>query len=107
MKTITRLLVVSLLAALTTAHAGDPTAGMKQGKAEFKSMGPLAFGPDGILFVADTKSAAITAIATGDTASKPGSKELKVEGINQKLAALLGTTADQVLIDDMVVNPAS
>ena len=107
MKTITRLLVVSLLGVFTTSHAADLASGMKQGKAEFKSMGPLAFGPDGILFVADTKSAAITAIATSDTASKAGSKELKVEGINQKLAALLGTAADQILIDDMVVNPAS
>lgn len=107
MKTITRLLVLSFLTVLTSAHAGDLKAGMKQGKAEFKSMGPLAFGPDGILFVADTKSAAITAIATDDSAAKSGAKELKVEGINQKLAALLGTTADQVLIDDMAVNPAS
>jgi hypothetical protein len=107
MKTITRLFVVSVLAILTTSHAGEFTAGMKSGKAEFKSMGPLAFGPDGILFVADTKSAAIIAIATGDTDSKSASKALKIEGINQKLASLLGTTADQVLIDDMVVNPAS
>ena len=107
MKTITRLLVVSVLAVFTTSHAADLTSGMKQGKAEFKSMGPLAFGPDGILFVADTKAAAVVAIATSDTASKSASKELKVEGINQKLAALLGTAADQILIDDMVVNPAS
>jgi hypothetical protein len=107
MKTITRLLVVSLLAVCTSSPAADLASGMKQGKAEFKSMGPLAFGPDGILFVADTKAAAVVAIATGDTASKAGSKELKVEGINQKLAALLGTAADQILIDDMVVNPAS
>ena len=107
MKTISRLLVVSLLAVFATSHAADLTSGMKQGKAEFKSMGPLAFGPEGILFVADTKAAAVVAIATGDTAAKAGAKELKVEGINQKLAALLGTAADQILIDDMVVNPAS
>src|SRR5687768_17483513 len=98
MKTIT--LVVSLLssAALFNVQAADHTAGMKQGKAEFKSMGPLAFGPEGILFVADTKAAAIVAIATGDTAAKAASKSLKVEGINQKLAAVLGTSPDQVLI---------
>jgi hypothetical protein len=109
MKTITRFLLVSLLssAALISSHASDLTAGMKQGKAEFKSMGPLAFGPNGILFIADTKSAAIVAVATGDTDAKAASKSLKVEGINQKIAALLGTTPDQVLIDDMVVNPAS
>ena len=107
MKTIFRLLVISLLSTAVVVQAANLTAGMKQGKAEFKSMGPIAFGPDGILFVADTKSAAVTAIATDDKASKGAAKELKVEGINQKVAGLLGTSADQVLIDDMVVNPAS
>ena len=93
--------------ALANAAAADWTAGMREGKPEFKSMGPLAFGPDGILFIADTKSAAVTAIATGDTKSAAGAPALKVEGINQKIAALLGTAADQILIDDMIVNPAS
>ena len=93
--------------ALANAAAADWTVGMKEGKPEFKSMGPLAFGPDGSLFIADTKSAAVTAIATGDTKSAAGAPALKVEGINQKIAALLGTAADQILIDDMIVNPAS
>jgi hypothetical protein len=79
---------------------------MKEGKPEFKSMGPLAFGPDGILFVADTRSAAITAIATGDTKAA-NAKPLKVEAINQKIAALLGTAADQILINDLAINPIS
>ena len=91
----------------TVAAAGNWTAGMNEGKATFKSMGPLAFGPDGILFVADTKSAAVVAIDTGDRKAASGEKALKVEGINQKVAALLGTGADQILIDDLVVNPIS
>src|ERR1700678_3489654 len=37
------------------ANAGKWTAGMKIGDPALKSIGPLAFGPDGILFVADTK----------------------------------------------------
>ncbi len=89
------------------ADAAKWTADMKEGKPEFKSMGPLAFGPDGILFVADTKAAAIIAIATGDTKSAANAKPLKVEGINQKIAALLGTAADQILINDLAVNPIS
>ena len=94
------------LSALTLSlHAANWTEGMKEGKPEFKSMGPLAFGPDGILFVADTKSAAITAIDTGDTKGTKDLKPLKVEGINQKVAGLLGTAADQIIISDMVVNP--
>jgi hypothetical protein len=79
---------------------------MKEGKLELKSAGPIAFGPEGILFIADTKSAAIAAVATDD-AKAGAAKSTKVEGINQKIAGLLGTSADQILIDDMAVNPVS
>jgi len=89
------------------ADAAKWTSEMKEGKPEFKSMGPLAFGPEGILFVADTKAAAIVAIATGDTKSAANPKPLKVEAINQKIAALLGASADQILISDMAINPIS
>lgn len=99
------LLAVALLA--SAAQAADLTAGMTEGKATFKSMGPLAFGPDGILFVADTKAAAVVAIATGDTKTSSDSKPFKIEALNQKLAALLGTSPDQILIDDLAVNPLS
>jgi len=91
----------------------DLTAGMKEGKPAFKSMGPIAFGPNGILFIADTRSAAITAIATSPNtvgASDPKAHEarpIKVEGIDQKVAALLGTTPDALLINDMAVSPVS
>ena len=111
MKTLPHPLLPALLALAIVAspetRAADWMAGMKDGKAEFKSMGPLAFGPDGILFVADTKSAAVTAVATGDTQPASADKPLKVEAINQKIAALLGTTADQILINDLAVNPIS
>src|SRR5439155_19550347 len=46
-------------------------------------------------------------VATGDTTSPHGNAALKVEAINQKIAALLGTAADQILIEDMAVNPIS
>jgi hypothetical protein len=82
------------------------TDGMKDGAVTLKSAGPLAFGPEGILFISDPKAAAVYAVATGDT--KAGdAKPLKVEGIAQKIAGLVGTAPDQILINDMVVNPAS
>jgi hypothetical protein len=107
MKPITFLSASLGLALLAgTASAANWTSGMTEGKVTLKSAGPLAFGPEGILFIADTKSAAVVAVATGDT--KGGAaKPVKVDGINQKVAALLGTAADQVLIDDLAVNPAS
>jgi hypothetical protein len=100
------LLIGGLLSAAVVASAVNWTEGMKEGKPDFKSMGPLAFAPDGVLLVADTKGAAVVAIATGDT--KPAAaKPLKIESINQKVAALLGTSSDKVLIDDMAANPIS
>jgi hypothetical protein len=93
--------------AATAVTAAHWTEGMKEGKATFKSMGPLAFGPEGILFIADSQSAAVTAVSTGDTTAAAGAKPVKVEGINLKLAGLLGAAADQLLIDDLVVNPIS
>src|SRR4030095_16981408 len=106
---IPRLLsgTIAVLSLVTLpAASGGLTDGMTEGTVTLKSAGPLAFAPEGILFVADTKAAAIVAIATGDV--KAGAvKPLKVEGIAQKIAALLGTAPDQILINDMAVNPAS
>src|SRR5215467_9539527 len=92
---------------LVPLHAADWTAGMTEGKPEIKSISQLAFGPEGILLIADSKSAAVFAVATGDATAGKGDEELKVEGINQKIAALLGTSVDLVLIDDLAVNPIS
>ena len=110
MKPIFRLATLALAAWSSLSpltHAANWSSGMKNGKPEFKSMGPLAFGPDGILFVADTRSAVITAIATADTLPAGGVTPLKVEGINLKIAALLGTSVDQIQIRDLAVNPIS
>jgi hypothetical protein len=101
----TALVALGVLA--SALQAANWTEGMKEGKPEFKSMGPLAFGPEGILLVADTKAASLLAVATGDTAPAKEFKSLKVEGVDRKIAGLLGTRADQILINDMVVNPIS
>jgi hypothetical protein len=105
MKTLCTLAFSCL--ALSLSSAADAPAGMTEGKASFKSMGPLAFGPDGTLFVADTKSAAIVALATSDAKAAGSAKPLKIEELDKKVAALLGTAPDQVSINDLAVNPVS
>lgn len=102
------LLLVILTIGMLANGAGTASwmADLKEGKPGFQFMGPLAFGPEGILFVADTKAAAVTAIATGD-ARASAAKTVKIEGVDQKLASLLGTSADQIQIQDLVVNPVS
>jgi len=109
MKSMIRYLLTALATCglLVPLHAADWTAGMKEGKPEIKSISQLAFGPDGILLIADSKSAAVFAVATGDTAFGSGTDTLKVETINTKIAGLLGTSADEILIDDLAVNPIS
>jgi hypothetical protein len=93
-----------LLIAATPVMAAN--LNMKVGTPDLKSAGPLAFGPDGILFVGDALGAAVFAIDTADTAKKETSK-LSLDGIDKKIADMLGTTADDILINDLAVNPAS
>ena len=102
--------VASALLALfcsSSLSVGAATEGMKSGAVALKSIGPLAFGPAGILFIADSAAAAIVAVDTGDKKAAGDAKPLRVEKLDQKIAGLLGTTADQILLNDLVVNPAS
>lgn len=105
----TRLRSLAILAALAfvpAALADDSASGMKKGNVELKSAGALAFGPEGVLFIADVKATTIYAIATGDT--KSGSvKTLSVPKVDELIGGLLGTTGSEIMINDMKVNPAS
>ena len=100
-------LIAALLAVgvATAAGAQGLTDSLKPGKAELRSAGAIAFGPDAVLFVGDGMGAAVFAIDTADRTPVAGAAE--VEGINAKVAALLGTTPDQILINDLTVNPLS
>lgn len=79
--------------------------GLKKGTPAIKSANALAFGPDGILFVGDSKSATIFAIDTGDNGV--GKFEPSVAGLNGQIATLLETTPDKITINDLAVNPRS
>jgi hypothetical protein len=96
-----------LLTALAAAGApaADPAQSLKPGKAALASAGPLAFGPNGILFVGDSKDATIWAIDTGD--NQPGKGPINVAGLQDEVAAMLGTTPDQIAVNDVIVNPVS
>lgn len=93
-------------ALLTGALLADD--GLQQGNADLQSAGPLTFGADGILFVGDSKGAAIFALDTGEKAESiaPGQlSELNIKGIDHEIAALLGTKPDDILINDLAVSP--
>ncbi len=103
----TSLLLAALVALtmMSTGRAADLTAGMQTGTPKLKSIGPITFAPQGILLAGDPQASTIYAIATGDTSGGSPSEPVHVEKIDQKVAALLGTTADGILINDMAVNP--
>jgi hypothetical protein len=102
-KTLVSLGILTLLVAPLWAA----TEGLTKGSVQLKSAGPLAFGPDGILFVADPQAAAIYAVATGDTSGNPEDVQLNVSGLDKQIAAALGTTPREILINDLAVNPLS
>jgi hypothetical protein len=103
-----RIGVVLLILAMSVSVKGFAADdGLEKGTPEVLSAGPLAFGPGGILFLGDPKSAAIFALDTGDATGDPASVSLNVPKITEKIASMLGTQATQVLIEDLAVNPAS
>ena len=73
----------------------------------FTSIGALNFGPGGVLFAADNQAATIFAIDLGALASgtTPGTKD--VPALDQKIAAIVGTTTAGVAITDLAVHPTS
>jgi hypothetical protein len=91
----------------TAKPAADLLGSLKKGSPDLKSAGALAFGPQGILFVGDTANAAVYAFDTGDRAAAASAGEFKIEGIDEKIAASLGTTPQNMLINDLAVNPIS
>ncbi|MBW3538665.1 MAG: hypothetical protein KY476_00195 [Planctomycetes bacterium] len=92
-------------ALIASADAGVKT-GLKTGTPDIQQAGPLAFGPDGILFIGDPQSAAVFAVATKDKGAKSPAP-VHVENVDEKLAELLGTEAAEIQINDLAVNPAT
>lgn len=104
----TRFALATLLAVLVFGAAlqADLTESLRNGTPDLKAIGPITFGPDGVLFAGDPQGAAVFAIDSGDRASaSPGA--IKIERIDDKVAALLGTDVKEILINDLAVNPAS
>lgn len=101
-----RILSCAVAGWLMTMSVGQAAEwGLKEGDPAIKSATSLAFGPDGIVFVGDTKSAAIFAIGTGDTKGDAAKVEQNVANLNGEVAKTLGTSADKITINDLAVNP--
>lgn len=101
MKHTLHFLAVALLCS-TTFAAGQ--LGLERGTPDLKSAGPLAFGPADVLLVGDTKSAAVYAIATGNTDGDANKANINIEDVAGKISDVVGSKAT---INDMATNPAT
>lgn len=100
-------IVVLAIAIADTTKPPSLAATLTAGKLQLKSAGPLAFGTDGVLFVGDSSGSSVAAIDTNDHTASHSPAKINVEGIDTKIAALVGVTPDQIMINDVKVNPIS
>ncbi len=111
MKKLYYLLIICLAVVVTAFSVMPSSTSLKyrleKGSPAIESMSKLSFGPDGILFIGDTKSASIFAVNTNDTKPNTQSGSVSDSDIGKTLAESLGTTTDDIVIQDMVVNPVS
>lgn len=99
-------LTLTLCAALPSVSL-QADSGLKEGTPDIKHAGPLAFAPHGVLLVGDTVSSAVYAFDTGDDKAVSGEKAVNIEGVNQKIAAMMGADVAETVINDLAVNPLS
>lgn len=99
------VLALAVVAGLSVADT-DPASGLAEADITLKSAGPLAFGPPGVLFVADPAAATIYAIETTDKSAESTDRP-NISGINEKIASMLGTKAGDIRFADVAVNPTS
>jgi len=101
-----------------SAAAETGKSSLPKSAGPLRSAGALAWGPNNVLFVGDITGGAVHAFALREKDLTP-QKDVElgnfhnfegrdlVRGLDQKLAALLGTTYDKIVVNDMVVHQAT
>jgi hypothetical protein len=107
MKNVLSFFLVLVTGVASAATNPDHPYGFTLGKVELKSAGAMALGPNGILFVADPKGAAIFAFDIKDTQVDTATTRVEVKNIDKVLASFLGIAAEDVVINDMLAHPTS
>ena len=106
-----KVLGVVFLGALVIVGAGvaaKSPGDFTKGTPAIQSMSALTFGPEGVLFIGDGKGGAIFAVDLQEESPATAVEEAPaVQNIEEKIASLLGTTADEIMIHDLAVNPVS
>lgn len=100
------LLVMLMSAAAVGINAAPDKPAMLRGNVSLKSASSILFNKDGILFVADPLAKQIFALDLKETGGTR-STEINASNIDERLGALLGVSAKDVVINDMAVSPKS
>ena len=105
--TIAAATVAAVLTLTVAAVSPDATRIVRSGVGPtLQSIGPLAIGPAGTLYAADPQAASIFALdLAAQPAGAPSTKD--IDGIDQKIAAMLGTAASEITIADLKIEPKS
>ena len=104
---------VVLIGALPPPDPVDPspvpsgTYGVRLAPLRLQSIGVIQFGPDGTLYVADSRAGAVYGIDVGEPTRDTSSSAVRIDDIDQKIGAALGVTKDQIRIHDMAAHPLS
>lgn len=72
-----------------------------------KSAGALAFSPDGVLFVGDSKDGAIHAYPLKGGSAPTSVQPFSIEDIDAKIAVAIGVAADRLTLNGMAVHPVT
>jgi hypothetical protein len=81
--------------------------GLRAGRADLRSAGPITFGPAGILFLADNASAKVFAVDVADSGPADGAEPFDLENVDARVGSFLGCEPGDIVIKDMAVHPLS
>jgi hypothetical protein len=81
--------------------------GLRAGRADLRSAGPITFGPAGILFLADNAAAKVFAVDVADPGPAGGSEPFDLDNVDARVGSFLGCEPGDLVIRDMAVHPRS
>lgn len=103
-----RVAVLLMAAVVSLSFTNKPADdGFTFGKSTHQSIGTLTFSPDGTLFFADFKGAAIYGIRMSNEKADAQNTAVNIADLDTKVADMMGATAREIRVMDMATNPQS
>jgi hypothetical protein len=104
MQSTMKIAALAVLTVLAGAASTSNPYGISRGVGPaLQSIGTLTFGANGVLYAADPQVATIYALEIAAGSGVTGTQ--RIDGIDQKVAAMLGTDTAELSITDLAVDP--